>query len=367
MITKISDKNIMNKKVLVAMSGGVDSSIAAYLLLKDGYDVVGVTMCLGVKSDNIYESKCCGMSAIEDAKKVARHLNIPHYVLDFSREMEEFVIRNFVSRYSIAMTPNPCVECNKHLKFKKLMDYARQMGFFYLATGHYAAISEENNNFFLKRPKDAKKDQTYFLYCVKKEYLKNILFPLADYTKNEVREIAEKNNIPVAFKAESQDVCFIPDGTSYKDFVIARTGAAIEGDIVDLNGKILGRHKGIINYTLGQRTGLGISAGTPIYVVKIDHETNVVIVGGKESLYSKELVAGSLNFLVDNFPMEVFAKIRYGSKSARASVFIEEDNARARVVFDEPQLSITPGQSIVFYDGDKVVGGGIIEKFFPTK
>jgi len=349
----------MKNKVLVAMSGGVDSSVSAFLLKEEGYEVIGVTMCLGITPDEDTPVKCCGRQAIQDAKKVCDKLNIPHYVLNFSRELEETVIKNFVEEYLRGRTPNPCIECNRSLKFDKLLKSTLSFGCDFLATGHYARIEKYDDNFLLKKPKDTAKDQTYFLYTIKKESLKFIKFPLADLYKDEVRSIAKKIELPVANKPQSQDICFIP-GKDYRKFLISRIGDIKSGDIVDLKGNILGKHKGIIFYTIGQREGIGISAKKPFYVVSIDATKNQIIVGTKEDLNTKELIAGNLNFIVDEIPEKATAKIRYSRRESECNLVLNND--KCRVIFKEGQEAITPGQSIIFYKNDIVLGGGIIEE-----
>ena len=348
----------MRKKVLVALSGGVDSSVSAFLLKKEGYDVIGVTMCFGIKTfDN--KVRCCGLSAIEDAKNVCLKIGIPHYVLDFSKYLEEKVISKFVSEYLDGRTPNPCIDCNRFLKFGLLHEKAIAFGCDYLATGHYAKIEKKNGQFFLKKAKDKFKDQSYFLYPIKKEKLKLIIFPLEDLTKEETRKIAYDLDLPVKDKPQSQDICFVKD-KNYHNLILEKTKNFIPGDIVDLNGKILGRHKGIFFYTIGQREGLGISSSKPLYVVKIDKKNNQIVVGEKEDLYARGLIASSLNLFVEDFPKEVSAKIRFRHQEARCNVYIKNDNAF--VEFFEKQEAITPGQSVVFYKDDFVLGGGVIEE-----
>ncbi|MBU1809954.1 MAG: tRNA 2-thiouridine(34) synthase MnmA [Candidatus Omnitrophica bacterium] len=374
----------MKKKVLVAMSGGVDSSVAAHLLCEENYAVVGVTMCLGIKEAGSAKPLCCGRQAIEDAKKVCHKLNISHYVMDFSKDLEEKVINPFIREYARGRTPNPCVECNKHIKFGSLLKKALGLDFDYLATGHYAKLQSENGRFFLKRPEDRNKDQSYFLYPIKYNRLKYILFPLDTLIKEEVRKIAKGVNLPVADKPQSQDICFIPDGDCrgfLKERIkrmnpaLARKGGVNPGPIVDLNGKILGRHKGIYFYTVGQREGLGISSKRPLYVISLDVGKNQLIVGERKDLGAKELIVSNLNFLVKDFPKNVFAKIRYAHLEAKCKItdyHLRGDSGKIVVVFDEEQEAITPGQSIVFYDNDIVLGGGIIDRAgvspkFPNK
>lgn len=348
----------MSKKVMVAMSGGVDSSVAAMLLTDEGYDVSGVTMCLGIAAEED-SARCCGATAIDDAKRVCDRLKIPHYVFDYAGELEDKVIAKFISEYEKGRTPNPCVECNRYMKFGSLLEKAKVLGFDFLATGHYAAIERNEEGYCLKRPKDRKKDQTYFLYSMPYEGLGNVLFPLAPLTKDEVRELAKKAALPVAEKQESQDICFVTQ-KNYQEFLLARVQKLNPGPIVDMQGKILGKHRGIIFYTIGQRGGLGISHATPLYVVSIDPDENRIVIGGKKNLMAKGLLAGEMNMLAKSWPQQVYAKIRYRKKEAPCDV--TADKGRLRVIFAEEQEAITPGQSVVFYENDLVLGGGTIEE-----
>ncbi len=351
-------ENNIKKKVLVAMSGGIDSSVAALLLKDIGYDVTGVTMCLGIREDGD-RTRCCGRDAIDDARHVCDQLNIAHFVFDFANEMEERVINKFTAEYQRGRTPNPCIDCNRYLKFGSLLGKARGIGFDYLATGHYARIEKRGELWHLLRPKDKIKDQTYFLYPIKACDLSYILFPLGGLTKDEVRDLAKKAGLAVAHKAESQDICFVTQG-DYRQFFLEKNLSSIEGNIVDTMGNILGRHSGIIFYTIGQRSGLGISAKTPLYVVDIDAGENQIIIGEKKALQAKGLIAGDINFLTGELPIEVEAKIRYRKKPARCKISREGKNLK--VIFKETQESITPGQAVVLYTGDEVLGGGVIEK-----
>jgi tRNA-specific 2-thiouridylase len=348
----------MGKKVMVAMSGGVDSSVAAMLLTDEGYDVSGVTMCLGIATEEDSAS-CCGAAAVDDAKRVCDRLKIPHYVFDYAGELEEKVIAKFISEYKKGRTPNPCVECNRYLKFGSLLEKAKVLGFDFLATGHYATIERNEEGYCLKRAKDRKKDQTYFLYPMPYEGLRNVLFPLAALTKDEVRGLAKKASLPVAEKQESQDICFVTQ-KNYQQFLLERGQEFRPGPIVDMQGKILGRHRGIIFHTIGQRGGLGISHATPLYVVSIDPDENRIVVGEKKDLMAKGLVAGDMNMLVQSWPGQVYAKIRYRKKEALCEV--TATNGRLRVIFAEEQEAIAPGQSIVFYENNRVLGGGVIEE-----
>ncbi|MFH2137551.1 MAG: tRNA 2-thiouridine(34) synthase MnmA [Candidatus Omnitrophota bacterium] len=351
----------MKQKVLAAMSGGVDSSVAAFLLSEQGLEVVGVTMCLGLKDPLDNKTHCCGMQAIEDAKKVCLKLKIPHYVMDFSEELEQKVIRRFIAEYSEGRTPNPCIDCNRYLKFGILLNKARAMGFDYIATGHYAKIEKEGEEVFLKIPKDQKKDQTYFLYQITRENLKYILFPLSDLTKDQVRGIARKQNLAVADKPQSQDICFVPE-KKYKKFILDRGIHPCPGHILDLEGNILGKHEGVSFYTIGQRKGLGVSAGAPQYVVRIDAGRNIIILGNKDDLKSKGFIAGDINFFTDNIPEKSFVKIRYSQTQARCRISCFAD--KLFVIFEKRQEAVTPGQAAVFYDNDTVLGGGVIEEVF---
>jgi len=348
----------MSRKVLVAMSGGVDSSVAAMLLKNEGCDVSGVTMCFGIAGEDD-RVRCCGPTAVDDAKSICNRLKIPHYAFDYAGELEEKVIAKFVSEYKKGRTPNPCVDCNRYLKFGSLLEKAKVLGFDFLATGHYAAIERNEAGYCLKRPKDRKKDQTYFLYAIPYEGLGDILFPLASLTKDEVREIAKKAFLPVAEKQESQDICFVTQ-KNYQEFLLERVGGLKPGPIVDMQGNILGTHRGIIFHTIGQRGGLGISHKTPLYVVSIDPDENRIVVGEKKDLKAKGLFAGDVNMLAESWPQQVYAKIRYRKKEAPCDVTVEND--RLRVLFVEEQEAITPGQSVVFYENDRVLGGGVIEE-----
>ncbi len=340
-------------KVLLGMSGGVDSSVSASLLKKQGYDVIGCTMILYGE-----EGK-----AVEDAKKVCETLGIPHYTFDFKKEFNCYVIQKFIEEYKIARTPNPCVECNKRIKFGIFFEKAKELGCDYIATGHYAKteFSKKYSQYVLRKSEEERKDQTYFLYNIPKEELKHIIFPLQEYkNKEETRKLAEKEGLEVAHKKDSQEICFIKDN-DYKKFLLEHMEEnPKEGNIKLKTGEILGKHKGLINYTVGQRKGLGISYSYPLYVIDLDYKNNEVILGKEEDLYSNKLFAKDLNFQVElEDEFECFAKIRYRSKEAKAIVKKTED--RAEVEFIEPQRAITKGQSVVFYDEEGIVlGGGVI-------
>jgi len=346
---------------MAAMSGGVDSSVAALLLKQAGYDVVGVTMCLGVKeAGESSRARCCGPDAISDAKRVAEVLSIPHFVFDFSANLEDTVIGRFVEEYRSGRTPNHCVDCNRFLKFDALLSRALATGCEALATGHYARVEEIDGAYMLTRPKDARKDQTYFLAGIRREALGSILFPLASLTKDEVRAAAKAARLPVAEKPESQDICFVPDNDC-GGFVAARSPEMGPGPIVDERGRVLGTHKGLAYYTIGQRGGLGIPAARPLYVTRIDPADNTIVVGNKEDLKKRGLVCSDVNVLVDDVPGRATVKIRYAKKEAPASIIRDTINTMT-VIFDEPQEAITPGQTVVFYQDDVVLGGGMIER-----
>ena len=345
------------KKVLAAMSGGVDSSVAAALLVEQGYEVFGVTLKLHAQSSR----------AIEDAAKTAQTLGIPHQVINLSKEFYEKVISYFIDQYSHGNTPNPCVVCNKYIKFGLLMEKALAMGMEYITTGHYAAVEYDDHHgrWLLKKSKSSHKDQTYVLYNLTQEQMKHILFPMGEFRdKDQVRQIARKLNIEAAERPESQEICFITHQT-YGEYILKlRPELGKKGLIVDTRGKVLGEHDGVINYTIGQRKGIGVAFGRPMYVVGLDAGNNRVIVGEEADLYSSELTASDVNYISFDVPegeMRVTAKIRYGAKEVDA-VILPLEGSRARVRFSTPQKAVTPGQSVVLYKNDLVVGGGIIEQ-----
>lgn len=357
------------KKVMVGMSGGVDSSVAAMILREQGYDVMGVTLKLFSDEDIVQAKKegktCCALSDVEDARSVARRLGFEHVVFNFKDNFREHVMQQFSDCYLSGKTPNPCIECNRHVKFDKMLRRAMELEYDYIATGHYAVneYDEEKGRYLLKRPVDRSKDQTYVLYSLTQEQLSHILFPLGSLEKSKVRELAEEAGLVNSNKPDSQDICFIPDG-NYSEFIRKFSGIEpVEGDFISLNGKILGRHKGMINYTIGQRKGLGVSLGKPAYVVKKDMENNTVILGDEEDLYTSSLVAEDVNLIsVSEItePMRITAKTRY-SQTEQPAVIFRNEQGEYIVEFDKPQRAVTSGQAVVFYDGDIVVGGGTIK------
>lgn len=328
------------------MSGGVDSSLTAAILIYRGFEVVGVTMILS------------GSGEVADAQRVAAQLGIKHYVADFRKEFRAEIEDYFVSEYLRGRTPNPCVRCNKKIKFGKLFEFAEYVGADYLATGHYARVVFEDGRYRLKKAADLKKDQSYVLYNLTPEKLSRIILPLGEMTKTETRGVAEKINLPVAHKPDSQEICFIPND-DYKSFIEGRcrgSEALRAGEIVDVSGNVLGVHSGVANYTIGQRKGLGIAAPEPLYVVKLDVENRRVIVGSNAEVFARGLTAEDVHWIYKpEFPARLQCKIRYGSRVADCTVY-----ENLRVEFDEPQRAVTAGQSVVFYDGEEVLGGGII-------
>ena len=350
-------------KALVAMSGGVDSAVAA-LLLKNDFDLTGITMQLWSDLQNIPDSNDIAPDQNSiDAKSIADILDFPHISVALGESFRKNVIARFISDYRNGKTPNPCVECNKNLKFGKLFEIADELDIPYLATGHYANIVKEADSYYLKRATDTTKDQSYFLWSIKKERLPHILFPLGAYTKAQIREIAAQNGFSNAHRSDSQDICFIPN-SDYISFIEKYDSPIFkEGNFIDTDGKILGKHSGIERYTIGQRKGLGIALGTPMFVGAKNCKDNTVTLCSDRELYSTTLTADSLNFLVnDSFesPVRLEAKIRYRHTPAVATVQ-RIDKDRLSVVFDLPQRAISPGQSVALYDGDTLVGGGIIE------
>lgn len=353
-------------RVVVGMSGGVDSSVAAYLLKQQGYDVIGVTMQIWQDEDACYVEEnggCCGLSAVEDARRVADSLKIPYYVMNFKKEFREQVIDYFTEEYLRGRTPNPCIACNRYVKWEALLDRSLAIGADYIATGHYAQTEQlDNGRYTLRRASVLTKDQTYALYNLTQEQLRRTLMPVGAYSKDEVRRIAGEIGLKVADKPDSQDICFVPDG-DYASFIENVTQQKVpEGNFVSADGRILGRHKGIIHYTVGQRKGLGISLGYPVFVLEIRPETNEVVIGTYEESLTQTLRANQLNFMsVEDIaePVRVFAKIRYNHKGAWCTVERTSED-EVRCTFEEPQRAVTPGQAVVFYDGPYVLGGGTI-------
>ena len=353
-------------KALIAMSGGVDSSVAALLTKKKGIDCIGCTMKLYEAEDTDLEPQdsktCCSLDDTEDARSVAFRLGMPFYVFNYKDEFRDKVMNKFAACYERGETPNPCIDCNKYLKFGRLFERAEVLGCDYIVTGHYARIEKQGDKYVLKRALDDSKDQSYVLYNLTQEQLAHTLFPLGELTKTEARKIADENGFVNANKPDSQDICFVPDG-DYAAVVRKITGnAPVPGDFVDKDGRVLGEHKGIIKYTIGQRKGLGIAMGHPIFVCEICPENNTVILGENEDLMKREVLVRNFNWIsgeVPEGPLRCSAKTRYRMKDQPAVIYPLEDGG-ARIVFDEPQRAITRGQSAVAYDGDVVLGGGEI-------
>lgn len=354
------------KKVVVAMSGGVDSSVAAALLLEEGFEVIGLTMRLWDSKEKDLspgERTCCSLDAVEDARRVSYRLGIPHYVLNFREIFKELVVQPFCDEYRRGRTPNPCILCNRHIKFDHLLRRARELDADYLATGHYARRKEEGGLLKLLKAKDPKKDQSYFLACLTREQLQSALFPLGELTKEECRAKALKLNLPVAEKKESQEICFVPDDR-YGDFLAGLDPASgRRGPIFNLRGELLGEHRGLVYYTIGQRKGLRIAGPEPLFVVRIAPEENALYVGRDQDLLATDFVVSEINWLqhpLDSASFEAAVKVRYRMKE-QAAVLERLPDEGLRVRFLIPQRAITPGQAAVFYRGEEILGGGTIE------
>jgi len=350
-------------KALIAMSGGVDSSVAA--LLMEGYVRVGCTMRLfdAEEMSEQRESTCCSLEDVEDARAVCRRMGIPYYVFNFKDDFEDKIIRKFVDSYRRGLTPNPCIDCNRYMKFDKLYDRARELCCDVIVTGHYARIEEQDGRYVLKKAVDPSKDQSYVLYSLTQEQLAHTCFPLGGLTKDEVRRIAGEHGFINASKPDSQDICFVPDG-DYAAFIERYSGAMATGDFVTCDGKVLGRHKGIAHYTIGQRKHLGISVGEPIYVVRISADDNTVVLGGNDALFRAECIVEDFNWIsgeIPSAPIRCQAKTRYRQTEQPCTAVVNPDGT-VSLNFDDPIRAITPGQAAVLYDGDVVLGGGVIVK-----
>ena len=348
----------MNRRVLLGMSGGVDSSVSAILLKEQGYDVIGMTL-------ELYGGTCCNTDAVIGAKAICNSIGIPHFTYNLKEEFKCNVINNFIEEYSNQRTPNPCIECNRHMKFGAMYEKAQEMGCDYIATGHYAKMEYSDNygQFVLKKAKNLQKDQSYVLYSIPRNLLGKVLFPLGDFnSKEDVRNIAKQHSLEVASKPDSEDICFIPDG-NYKKFLEDNSDIKpMIGNIVNRRGEILGKHNGLYNYTIGQRKGLGISYKAPLFVLGFNKAKNELIVGEEQELYRKEMKVDDVNLLLmDSIekPIDVTVKIRYSSKPAEA-IINQTEEGNIQVIFKDPQRGITPGQSAVFYTDDVVIGGGKI-------
>jgi tRNA-specific 2-thiouridylase len=351
------------KPVVVGMSGGVDSSVAAELLVRKGFEVVGITMCFNLPESRGKKPSCCGREGVEDAQRVAHKLGIRHYVLNMRKALVEKVIENFCQEYLKGRTPNPCVRCNQYLKFGLLLEKALSLGASHLASGHYARIIKTREGYCLAKARDSLKDQSYFLYRLNQKQLRHIIFPLAGYKKEEVRQLAKEFNLTVAEKPGSQEICFLPDQKDYRSFLEKQLKNPIKrGPIIDGQDNILGEHKGIPFYTVGQRQGLGIARGYPVYISRIDYKGNKITLGSKDEACAREFLIKEPHFITAWKKKKIVlrVKIRYNHKEAPAH--IEKSGRGFKVKFSRPQFAITPGQSAVFYDKGIVIGGGIIDK-----
>ena len=354
------------KKVVVGMSGGVDSSVAAWLLKQQGYDVIGVTMQIWQEEDREFQEEnggCCGLSAVDDARRVAQVLDIPYYVMNFRKEFKENVIDYFTREYLEGRTPNPCIACNRYVKWESLLKRSLDIGADYIATGHYARVEQlPNGRYAIRNSVTAKKDQTYALYNLTQEQLSRTLMPVGDYTKDEIRRMAEEAGLPVAHKKDSQEICFVPDN-DYAGFIEKHTGRKTEkGNYVLEDGSVIGQHQGIIHYTIGQRKGLNLAMGHPVFVMEIRPESNEVVIGENEDLFVYSLLCDRVNFMAMEKLEEgrnLTAKIRYNHSGAPCTLK-DAGDGKVIVTFQEPQRAITPGQAVVFYQGEYVAGGGII-------
>ena len=357
----------MKKKVVVGMSGGVDSSVAAYLLKEQGYEVIGVTMQIWQDEEEAAKEEnggCCGLTAVDDARRVAQALDIPYYVMNFKKEFKCRVIDYFVEEYLQGRTPNPCIACNRYVKWESLLQRSMEIGADYIATGHYARIDQlPNGRFAIRNSVTAAKDQTYALYNLTQFQLSHTLMPVGDYTKEEIRQIALDRKLPVAHKPDSQEICFVPD-QDYASFIDREVPGRVAGpgNFVTKDGKVLGQHKGITHYTVGQRRGLEIAAGHRIFVTEIRPETNEVVLGENEDTFTDTVICDQVNFMAIpdlTEPVRALAKIRYNHKGEYCTL---EKQADGKVIcsFERPVRAATPGQAVVFYDGEHVLGGGTI-------
>lgn len=357
-----------HKKVVVGMSGGVDSSVAAYLLKKQGYDVVGVTMRLWQEDETREETgrECCSLSAVDDARRVADKLEIPFYVMNFGDDFKSEVVDYFVEEYLQGRTPNPCIACNRYVKWESLLRRSIEIGADFIATGHYARIGKlPNGRYAIGTSATAAKDQTYALYNLTQDQLARTLMPVGEYTKEQIREIAAEIGLNVAAKPDSQEICFIPD-QDYAGFIerMAKERVPGIGNFVEKDGTVIGQHAGISHYTIGQRKGLNLAMGKPVFVTEIRPETNEVVIGGNEDVYVKTLTAAKLNFMaVETMEpgMRFLTKIRYAHPGAMA-VLTKLEGDQIEIEFDEPQRAVTPGQAVVFYQGNYIAGGAVIQK-----